>query len=174
VPWWRKLLAILGFTSDARVRVRAPGIEVVLTGSPDLVRSVLAAVKHELSEQSRRRSPSGSALPRGSTRAPQIATAHTESQLVLPSDLDEMDSPYAIPEHRTVPPDGETPVETPPAHTLQRSDEPEPELTAIDVRTAQSAAPVSPLVPPQIAEPTTDAGLLAPVPRAPSLSKKKE
>ena len=43
MPWWRKLLALLGLTEDARVRVRAPGIEVVITGDPDLAKRVLAA-----------------------------------------------------------------------------------------------------------------------------------
>ena len=91
MPWWRKFLALLGLTDDARVHVRASGIDIVITGDPKLVRRVLEAVKEEL-EGRRKRSKKG-VLP---------VKFDTDSHMVLPSELDDMDSPYIIPEHRSV------------------------------------------------------------------------
>ncbi len=90
MPWWRKFLALLGLTDDARVHVRASGIDIVITGEPKLVRRVLEAVKEEL-EGRRKRSKKG-VLP---------VKFDTDSHMVLPSELDDMDSPYIIPEHRS-------------------------------------------------------------------------
>lgn len=187
MPWWRKLLALLGLTEDARVRVRAPGIEVVITGDPDLAKNVLAVVKAEISRSSRRRTESvpapraqtgmgggtggvaatvaiagPSSLPAPAPRAGGAAAAAAaagarkrkpgHSQVVRPSDLDEMDSPYAIPEHIPVEDVSETPAEGFASertlnvdHMIESArddDEPEPEPTAVDV-----AGPQSTLIP---------------------------
>lgn len=185
MPWWRKLLALLGLTEDARVRVRAPGIEVVITGDPDLAKRVLAAVKQEIARQTSKRRSDGAPAPssRGpaalvAPAAPGRAAAPTgssaasrrkkpgHSQVVRPSDLDEMDSPYAIPEHVAM----EEASETPPEgfgsertvnvdgmiEDVRDDDEPEPEPTAVDVAGPQSSLP--PTLVPEI----------APSPRAPS------
>lgn len=89
MPWWRKFLALLGLTDDARVHVRASGIDVVITGDPKLVRRVLEAVRDEL--EGRRKKSKKGGLP---------VKFDTDSHMVLPSELDDMDSPYIIPEHR--------------------------------------------------------------------------
>lgn len=153
MPWWRKLLALLGLTADARVRVRSAGIEVVITGDPDMVRAVLHVVKTEIGKHGSTRRGGSQARPlaeRVPTRAPGAVAViqgkpiveASDSNIVLPSDLDEMDSPYAIPEHRTVPPeDPETPIEGTAALRESKTvsdltrpdDEPEPELTAVDL-----------------------------------------
>lgn len=175
MPWWRKLLALLGLTEDARVRVRSAGIEVVITGDPDLVRAVLQSVKAEIAKQGGKRRVESQARPiveRNPTRAPNALAAPaltvvpgkmivepSDSNIVLPSDLDEMDSPYAIPEHHTVAPeDPETPIDGTAALSEKMSatisdqtrpdDEPEPELTAIDLDPSGENAVVT--VKPQI------------------------
>jgi hypothetical protein len=66
--------------------VRAPGLEVTITGEPELVKQVLEAVKAELAQKRR---PRDDARPR-----PALGPA------VRPTALDELDSPYAIPQHR--------------------------------------------------------------------------
>ncbi|MFO0725999.1 MAG: hypothetical protein U1E65_19600 [Myxococcota bacterium] len=176
MPWWRKLLALLGLSEDARVRVRAPGIEVIITGDPDTVRSVLSAVKAEIGRSSsRRRGESVISPPAASPAAPAPAPAAAAaqardgkrrkkgsvSQVVRPTDLDEMDSPYAIPEH--VPAQAHDETETPadglPAERtmnvdgmiVSSEDDPEPEPTAVDVRNPSSVALPATLVP-QIAD----------------------
>jgi hypothetical protein len=130
VPWWRKLLALLGLSNDARVRVRAPGIEVILTGEPELVRAVLHVVKAEIERVHRIRrmggarpgapippAPPGAVqpapLPPGASGSRRRTGSNSDSQqIVLPSELDDMDSPYAIPEHRPARPEDEsTPIE---------------------------------------------------------------
>lgn len=94
MPWWRKFLALLGLTDDARVHVRASGIDIVITGDPKLVRRVLEAVREEL--EGRRKKSKKGVIP---------VKFDTDSHMVLPSELDDMDSPYIIPEHRQVGPD---------------------------------------------------------------------
>lgn len=84
-------MALLGLTDDARVHVRANGIDVVITGDPKLVRRVLEAVRDEL--EGRRKK---------SKRINGPIKFDTDSHMVLPSELDDMDSPYIIPEHRAV------------------------------------------------------------------------
>lgn len=199
MPWWRKLLALLGLTEDARVRVRAPGIEVVITGDPEIAKNVLSVVKAEIARQSSRRrgesvmaSPSrggAAALPGPSNNAstapppgpaqqaaagsPQSARAAGggggggrsgkkkagHSQVVRPTDLDEMDSPYAIPEHIPLEDVSETPAEGFAAErtlnvdgmieSARDDDEPEPEPTAVDVAGPQQSLP--PTLIPEIA-----------------------
>lgn len=179
MPWWRKLLALLGLTEDARVRVRAPGIEVVITGDPDLAKSVLSVVKQEIARQTSKRRGDGAVAPssRGpaalvAPAAPARASAPTasnnaaakrkkagHSQVVRPSDLDEMDSPYAIPEHVAVEEASETPAEgfgsertvnvDGMIEDVRDDDEPEPEPTAVDVAGPQSS--LQPTLVPEIA-----------------------
>ena len=102
MDWWRKLVAILGLSRDARVNVRARGIDVTIIGDADEVRSMLAVVKDELENRHRRRLRARSGSVGVTTTG--LHTLNTDSQVVRPTELDEMDSPYAIPEHRTVPP----------------------------------------------------------------------
>lgn len=87
---WRNILRVLGLSSDARVHISAPGIEVVLTGEPEQVRALLGVVKHELERNAR--------ATNGRRRLPS-----NEEQIVRPTELDEMDSPYALPEARVLP-----------------------------------------------------------------------
>jgi hypothetical protein len=165
----------LGLSEDARVRVRAPGIEVIITGDPDTVRSVLSAVKAEIGRSSNRRrgesviAPPGPA-PQAAAPAPAVVQGRqggrrrkkgSVSQVVRPTDLDEMDSPYAIPEHVPAPTqdETETPADGLPAERtmnvdgmiVSSEDDPEPEPTAVDLRNPSSVALPSTLVP-QIAD----------------------
>lgn len=178
MPWWRKLLALLGLSEDARVRVRAPGIEVIITGDPETVRNVLNAVKGEIgrNSSSRRRSdsviaassspppPAASPAPARGAAARSLGPSRKKgsvSQLVRPTDLDEMDSPYAIPEH--VPAQNHDETETPadglPAERtmnvdgliVSTEDDPEPEPTAVDVRNPSTTGLPATMVP-QIAD----------------------
>lgn len=94
MSWWRDILRVLGLTTDARVHITAPDIEVVLTGDPELVRALLPVVKGELevlAADRHKRSRRNRRLP------------SKEEQIVRPSELDEMDSPYAFPEVRVLP-----------------------------------------------------------------------
>jgi len=152
------LVAWLGLSSKwARVNVRAPGVSVTILGDREQAKRVLAVVKEEL-ERSHRRRAIG--RQRSAARMPSSArimepSVGTDSQVVRPTDLDEMDSPYAIPEHRTRPTadkdDGPATVEedfgdtsthdirdTIPADDLE---EPDREVTAVDVNLGPSAAP---------------------------------
>jgi hypothetical protein len=79
---WRDILRVLGLTTDTRVHISAPGIDVIITGEPDQVRHLLSVVKHE--------------LERVAVRADRKKIG--EGQVVRPTELDEMDSPYALPE----------------------------------------------------------------------------
>ncbi len=86
------LLRLLGLSKDARVHINAPGIDVVLTGDPSQVRALLAVVTD--------------ALERGvgtDGRPSRRRTAPQNSQVVRPTELDEMDSPYALPEAMVMP-----------------------------------------------------------------------
>ena len=126
--WLRKLLTLMGLTRDARVNIRAPGIDVTILGDPDRVRQMLGVVKNELERTHRRRRADSRArtpLPAGSVPAPVITTR--DSQVVRPAELDEMDSPYAIPEHH--------PVDDPPEPT---TDDPDA-LSTGDLVTPESA-----------------------------------
>lgn len=88
---WRDILRALGLTNDARVQISAPGIDVVITGDPEQVRQLLGVVKHELERVASRRVGEG--------RWKDVP----DSQVVRPTELDEMDSPYALPEAMVMP-----------------------------------------------------------------------
>jgi hypothetical protein len=108
VGLWRALLRLLGLSGDARVHVSAPGVDVVITGDPDQVRALLVVVKHELERNARlkdresrrttRRSRPLAMETRRSQHPQQQLTPSRASQFVQPTELDEMDSPYALPE----------------------------------------------------------------------------
>ncbi|MBI4816878.1 MAG: hypothetical protein HY791_11500 [Deltaproteobacteria bacterium] len=100
--WWRKLLTVLGLSNDARIHVRASDIEVTITGEPELVRQVLEVVRSEIERhQVKKRRATlapGAMIPSG-VPSPSMMAPPTDS-LIVPAELDDMDSPYAIPEHR--------------------------------------------------------------------------
>ncbi len=162
---FRRLLRTLGLSSDARVHINAPGIDVVITGDPDKVRAMFGAVKNELERQARPAvAPSSPKKPvfglgAGALDKPRRAAS---SKMVRPTELDDMDSPYALPEARVVPVESARPYdqadtdekqrqEAPGAATLQRlvqdleatrkkqraDEEPEPEVTAVEQRLEQ-------------------------------------
>ncbi len=89
---WRDILRVLGLTNDARVQISAPGIDVVITGDPEQVRQLLGVVKHELERSAARRE-----VAEG--RRKTVGTG----QVVRPTELDEMDSPYVLPEAMVLP-----------------------------------------------------------------------
>lgn len=93
MQWWRKMLAILGVSSDARVNIRARGIDVTIIGDPAEVKAMLDAVKRHLETRHRKKALGA----RSGSLDPSERVLNTDSQVVRPSDLDEMDSPYAIP-----------------------------------------------------------------------------
>jgi hypothetical protein len=122
---WRDLLRLLGLSSDARVHISAPGIDVVITGEPEQVRSLLLVVKHELERNARWRDrserdkradgsneravvdgkrpakrPKDKLPSMDQKRPPQLTPGR---QYVQPSELDEMDSPYALPDPLVMP-----------------------------------------------------------------------
>lgn len=79
------MLRWLGLSSETRAHISAPGIDVVLSGEPRKVRHLLKVVT--------------SALEAAVSEEERLARIRlsTPSQVVRPSDLDEMDSPYAMP-----------------------------------------------------------------------------
>lgn len=92
----RRFLAFFGLSKDARVNMRTDDIEVTIVGNPKQVQIVLEAVRSSLENI---------LLEPGHARFAEVQDLHhsnTESLVVLPTELDEKDSPYAIPEHRTV------------------------------------------------------------------------
>ena len=93
---WKSILRSLGLSNDARVRISTPDIEVTLSGDPEKVRLLLGVVRHELEMNPRllvRSTPS----PKRRRGIPVV------SQVVQPTELDEMDSPYALPEAVVLP-----------------------------------------------------------------------
>jgi hypothetical protein len=68
----------------------------VITGEPEQVRQLLAVVKHELERNAARRDHGGRRKSIGS------------GKMVRPTDLDEMDSPYVLPEAMVMPVDEPT------------------------------------------------------------------
>lgn len=147
---WRELLRVLGLSGDARVHISAPGIDVVITGKPEQVRSLLGVVKYELERSARWRdrvgpSPQPPHEVPARAQAPQAAPQRKRargSQIVLPTELDEMDSPYALPEALVMPVDettGERAVEAledrtpaePPPRGRDRGAPYVPELTTL-------------------------------------------
>lgn len=96
---WKDLLRRLGLTTDARVHISAPGVEVTITGNPGQVRHLLGVVKYEL-ERSLRWQERGQsrALPDAAPKRPSQPppSSGRSGQFVQPTELDEMDSPYAF------------------------------------------------------------------------------
>ena len=93
---WRDILRRLGFTNDARVHISAPGVDIMITGEPEQVRHLLGVVKYELERNLRWKDRD----PRAALPAPPEKKRSTKktkvNQFVEPSELDEMDSPYAF------------------------------------------------------------------------------
>lgn len=105
---WRDFLRVLGLSGDARVHVSAPGIDVVITGEPEQVRNLLGVVKYELERSARWRDrvpqPAGApAIAEGARRGVSLRSAGRTPQYVQPTELDEMDSPYALPDPLVMP-----------------------------------------------------------------------
>lgn len=94
---WKNILRVFGLSDQVRVRIDAPGIDVVLTGDPHRVRALLSVVREELEKNPNMLSPK-----RGRRRRRQAQVA-SRSQIVQPTELDEMDSPYALPEAVVMP-----------------------------------------------------------------------
>ena len=92
----RRLLALLGLSNDAKVNVRTEDVDVTILGSPEQVQAVLEAVRGSLEQILAGKSGRRLSDPEASFGL------NTESLIVRPTELDEKDSPYAIPEHRTV------------------------------------------------------------------------
>lgn len=96
---WKDILRAFGLSDEVRVRIDAPGIDVVLTGDPHRVRALLSVVRQELEKNPEMlKKPSRSRRRRA--RPPGAASP---SQIVQPTELDEMDSPYALPEAVVMP-----------------------------------------------------------------------
>lgn len=103
---WKDFLRVLGLTSDARVHISAPGIDVVITGEPEQVRALLSVVKYELERSTRWRDRD----PKKEKAKLTPSTSHEgrpprAPNYVQPTELDEMDSPYALPEPLVMPVD---------------------------------------------------------------------
>lgn len=77
------------------MHITAPGLDIVMSGEPREVRRILSVVTDALENRTEGRSPLSGNVPGEPSRKPR---AHY-SQVVLPSDLDETDSPYAVPAH---------------------------------------------------------------------------
>lgn len=130
---WKAILRALGLSDEARVRISAPGIDVELTGDPEKVRAVLSVVRQELEKP--RMLTRGRRAERGRRRTLHPMSAR-DSQVVRPTELDEMDSPYALPEAVVMPvPDedvtAERLVRRDPARSADRRS---PEIDTVEVR----------------------------------------
>lgn len=97
------LLRRLGLSRETRVHVSIDGLDVVLRGDADRVRYMLGVITAALHDAA---SPSDEG-PRGvedtrigaGTNRPSVRAARLSSdQVLVPSDLDESDAPYALPE----------------------------------------------------------------------------
>ena len=84
---WRSILRWFGLHREARVQITAPGIEVTLAGDPTQVRALMGVIRTELERKARR----------------DRRNKRNEGQIVRPTELDEMDSPYALPEAVVMP-----------------------------------------------------------------------
>lgn len=98
---WKAILRALGLSNEARVRISAPGIDVVVTGDPEKVRAMLSTVRQAL-EKDPRMLTRGRGRPKHRRRTMHPMPA-SDSQVVRPTELDEMDSPYALPEAVVMP-----------------------------------------------------------------------
>ncbi len=128
-----------GFTDDTRVTISAPGVDVVITGRPDKVSYLLEVVKTEMERSSKKRK-SG------------------KSDVVRPTELDEMDSPYVLPEGRVVaaPEAGGAPAAAvpPPSDPKQKARaRPTPPGGPVKREVVRSMGP--PILAPRIEEPAT-------------------
>lgn len=126
-----------GFTDDTRVTISAPGVDVVITGRPDKVSYLLEVVKSEM-ERSSKKKKSG------------------KSDVVRPTELDEMDSPYVLPEGRVVPePASPSPAPAaPPSDPKQKARaRPTPPGGPVKREIVRSVGP--PIVAPRIEESST-------------------
>lgn len=85
---WRSILRWFGISHEARVQITAPGIEVTLRGEPSQVRALMGVIRNELERKARRE---------------RRMNKLDASQVVRPRELDEMDSPYALPEAVVMP-----------------------------------------------------------------------
>ena len=73
MSWWRDILRVLGLTTDARVHISAPDIEVVLTGEAE-DQADIHKTQHPDTASNQRRAPSTQIFKRspfGAVRAPQ-------------------------------------------------------------------------------------------------------
>lgn len=126
-----------GFTDDTRVTISAPGVDVVITGRPDKVSYLLEVVKTEMERSSKKKK--------------------SKSDVVRPTELDEMDSPYVLPEGRVVPaPDAPAPpaAAAPPSDPKQKARaRPTPPGGPVKREVVRSVGP--PIVAPRIEEPAT-------------------
>ena len=110
---WRSILRWFGLQREARVQITAPGIEVTLAGDPAQVRSLMGVIRAELERKARR--------DRRMTKA-------ADSQIVRPTELDEMDSPYAFPEAVVMPVPDDEPSEARRARRAEMTSEEPPTL----------------------------------------------
>ena len=133
---WRSILRWFGLYREARVQITAPGIEVTLAGDPTQVRALMGVIRTELERKARR-----------GRRQNQVP----ESQVVRPTELDEMDSPYALPEAVVMPvPDDERPDERRSRLIAMSSQEPPtwpPAMSSEDVHQSTSPQAQIPLMP---------------------------
>ena len=128
---FRGILRWFGFHREARVQITAPGIEVTLAGDPTQVRALMGVIRTELERKARR-----------DRRLNKV----NEREVVRPTELDEMDSPYALPEAVVMPVGEEERSGERPRlvamSTRERSEWP-PAMSAADVH--QATAPDTPV-----------------------------
>ncbi len=84
---WHAIKRWFGFHRQARIQITAPGVEVTLVGEPSEVRALLGVIRTELERRAR--------------RDHRLRKGHDD--VVQPTELDEADSPYALPEAVVVP-----------------------------------------------------------------------
>ena len=132
---WRTILRWFGFHQEARVQITAPGIEVTLSGDPNQVRALMGVIRTELERRARRDRRLNNAA---------------DAQVVQPTELDEMDSPYALPEAVVMP--------------VSDDKKADPRRTRLMAMSAPSAAPM-PLVQAKKPEASTKSTAPAPMTR---------
>ena len=82
------MLRWLGLSTETQVHIVAPGLDITIAGEPRRVRHMLRVITDELGD------PGSEVEPTRSRAAPPLPRT---SQVVRPSELDETDSPYALP-----------------------------------------------------------------------------
>lgn len=133
---FKDIARYFGFTDDTRVTISAPGVDVVITGRPDKVSYLLEVVKTEMERSSKKKK--------------------SKSDVVRPTELDEMDSPYVLPEGRVVPaPEAApAPAVAPPSDPKQKARaRPTPPGGPVKREVVRSVGP--PIVAPRMEEPAT-------------------